>query len=67
MREIQPTRVLVRDGFGHNWTAVSSNPDETGVKRMLSTRASVLRNPKLSKTVIVHEQMHDLTTKLPKN
>ena len=49
MRKIQPTRVLVRDGFGHNWTAVSSNPDETGVKRMLSTRSSVLRGPKLFK------------------
>ena len=49
MRKIQPTRVLVRDGFGHNWTAVSANPDETGVKRMLSTRSSVLRCPKLSK------------------
>ncbi len=41
MRKIQPTRVLVRDGFGHNWTAVSSNPDETGVKRTPSTRSSV--------------------------
>ena len=46
---IQPKRDLVHDGFGHNWTAVSSNRDETGVKRMLSTRSSVLRGPKLIK------------------
>ena len=52
MRRIQPTRVLVRDGFGHNWTAVSSNPDETGVKRTPSTRSSVLRSPKLPKIQI---------------
>ena len=52
---IQPTRVLVHDGYGHNWTAVSSNPDETGVKRMLSTRSSVLRGPKLEKRYQVFE------------
>ncbi len=51
MRKIQPTRVLVRDGFGHNWTAVSSNPDETGVKRTPSTRSSVLRGTKNGQTL----------------
>ncbi len=62
MRKIQPTRVLVRDGFGHNWTAVSSNPDETGVKRMLSTRSSVLQGPKLSKIQIFYIKIHALPT-----
>jgi hypothetical protein len=33
MRKIQPTRILARGGFGHNWTAISSNPDATGVKK----------------------------------
>ena len=58
MRRIQPTSVLVRDGFAHNWTAASSNPDETGVKRMLSTRSSVLRGPKLIQIQIFYLQIH---------
>ena len=63
MRKIQPTRVLVRDGFGHNWTAVSSNPDETGVKRMPSPRSNVLRDPKLSKINIFNNKNTILTKK----
>ncbi len=43
MSKIQPTRILVGECFGHNWAAVSSNPDETGVKRTPSTRFERLR------------------------
>ncbi len=44
----------------HTPDVVSSNPYETGVKRMLSTRSSVLREPKLSKTYMFHEKKHIL-------
>jgi hypothetical protein len=46
---IQQTRVLVRDSFGPNWTAVSSNPDENCVKTTPSTRYSIVLDTTLVK------------------
>jgi hypothetical protein len=52
--ENSPNTTNVSFSFGHNWTAVSYNPDEAGVKQTPSRRSTVLRGPKLLKIQLVY-------------